>query len=98
MTLINLFNLIFYSIKSRFDDKYGVTIHSEDPWIVTFDHFLTDKEVNALISTNENSWERYYILIYKHIYIHICMYMNEYMYLYSYLCSHLITFYIQLHM
>eukprot|EP00596_Hydrurales_sp_CCMP1899_P005889 CAMPEP_0119049508 /NCGR_PEP_ID=MMETSP1177-20130426/65056_1 /TAXON_ID=2985 /ORGANISM="Ochromonas sp, Strain CCMP1899" /LENGTH=228 /DNA_ID=CAMNT_0007026839 /DNA_START=506 /DNA_END=1192 /DNA_ORIENTATION=+ len=49
---------MFGSIKSRFDNRYGVTIHSEDPWVVTFDHFLTDSEVHALIATNEHSWER----------------------------------------
>ena len=51
-------NAMFSSIKEKFDDRYGVTVHSETPWVVTFDNFLTDDEVNALIDTVEGTWER----------------------------------------
>lgn len=51
-------NKMFSSIKERFDERYGVTVHSEKPWVVTFDNFLTDAEVDALIDTVEGTWER----------------------------------------
>ena len=51
-------NRMFSSIKEKFDDRYGVTVLSEKPWVVTFDNFLTDDEVNALIDTVEGTWER----------------------------------------
>lgn len=37
---------------------YGVNVISTAPWIVTFENFLSDEEVHALISTNEGNWER----------------------------------------
>ena len=95
---------MFSGIKEKFDDRYGVTVHSEKvlevqlvsplpyhhhhlslslsslltdqitsnhtqshhsmtfryikPWVVTFDNFLTDDEVNALLDTVEGTWER----------------------------------------
>ena len=51
-------NRMFSGIKGKFDERYGVTVLSEKPWVVTFDNFLTDAEVNALIDTVEGSWER----------------------------------------
>ena len=38
--------------------QYGVTVHSTDPWVVTFDNFLSDDEVNALITSVDGNWER----------------------------------------
>lgn len=37
--------------------QYNFTVHSTSPWVVTFEDFLTDKEVNALIKTVKK-WER----------------------------------------
>ena len=37
---------MFSSIKSKYDDRYGVNILSEDPWVVTFDNFLTETEIS----------------------------------------------------
>lgn len=48
---------MFSSIVERFGDKYEITIHSTSPWVVTFEDFLTDAEVDALIGT-QDSWER----------------------------------------
>ena len=51
-------NDMFESIERDFGSRYGVNIVSRDPWIVTFDNFMTDNEVNSLISTVEGTWER----------------------------------------
>ena len=37
---------------------YGITVHSKDPWVVTFDNFLSDVEVDALITSVDGNWER----------------------------------------
>ena len=50
-------NRMFENIPVEFA-HYGVNIISTSPWIVVFDNFLTDEEVQALISTNEGNWER----------------------------------------
>ena len=42
---------MFTGIIDRFGSTYNITVLSEDPWVVTFDGFLDDSEVNALIST-----------------------------------------------
>jgi prolyl 4-hydroxylase len=49
---------MFESIVPDFGHRYGVTVLSTDPYIVTFDNFLTDQEADALISTVDGSWER----------------------------------------
>eukprot|EP01038_Epipyxis_sp_PR26KG_P005122 gene5122-7135_t len=54
----NGLNEMFESIEERFSSRYGVTIVSKSPWIVTFDNFLSDAESSALISTVEGTWER----------------------------------------
>mmetsp|Transcript_5862 Transcript_5862/g.5259 ORF Transcript_5862/g.5259 Transcript_5862/m.5259 type:complete len:351 (+) Transcript_5862:37-1089(+) len=49
---------MFSTIEERFKDRYDVNIISTDPWVVTFDNFLNDDEINALITTVEDNWER----------------------------------------
>ncbi len=49
---------MFCSIYDRFNDRYGVSILSTSPWVVSFDHFLTDKEIKALLKTVDGTWER----------------------------------------
>jgi len=51
-------NAMFESIEKTYGKRYGVTIHSRDPWVVTFDNFLTDIEVESLIESVEGNWER----------------------------------------
>jgi len=49
---------MFNSLFSRIGNKYGkIDVLSRDPWVVTFDDFLNDAEVKALISTQKR-WER----------------------------------------
>ncbi len=48
---------MFESLITKFGSKYDINIISTSPWIVTFDNFLTDKEVSALIKTVKR-WER----------------------------------------
>jgi len=36
----------------------GVTVHSRDPWIVTFTNFLSDEEADAFISTTNHHFAR----------------------------------------
>jgi len=31
---------------------------STDPWVVVFDNFVSEEEINAMISTVEGNWER----------------------------------------
>lgn len=49
---------MFSHIEEDFGDRYGVTIVSRDPWIVTFDNFVSDEEVTAIIESVEGHWER----------------------------------------
>ena len=51
-------NDMFSTIQERVGHLYGVTIVSTSPWVVTFDDFLTQEEIDALISTNQGNWER----------------------------------------
>lgn len=48
---------MFRSIPERFAHLYDIDILSTSPWIVTLDKFLSDAEVEALI-TNVRKWER----------------------------------------
>lgn len=38
--------------------KYPVNVLSRDPWVVTFDDFVTDEEITALLETNKGKFER----------------------------------------
>jgi len=49
---------MFESIVPSFGDRYGITVVSTDPYIVTFDNFLSDEEIEALITTVDGGWER----------------------------------------
>jgi hypothetical protein len=42
---------MFSSISSRFNLTYTVDIISESPWIITLDNFISDTEINALLSS-----------------------------------------------
>lgn len=48
---------MFSTIHERFNDRYGVTVHSQSPWVVTFDNFVTDEEADALIA-QQKKFER----------------------------------------
>jgi len=48
---------MFSSMKERFGDRYGVTVHSTSPWVVTFDNFVTHEEADALIA-QQTKFER----------------------------------------
>ena len=50
-------NKMFSNIVKDFGSVYDVNVLSTDPWVVTFDNFLTDSEAVALIQT-VNKWER----------------------------------------
>lgn len=50
-------NNMFDSILSRYGTKYNVSILSTEPWVVVFENFLNDKEIDALIKT-QKKWER----------------------------------------
>lgn len=49
---------MFENIASQFGDRYSVNVLLTDPYVVTFDNFLTDEEVDALITTVDGGWER----------------------------------------
>lgn len=51
-------NAMFESIEKDFGSRYGVTVVSTDPWVVTFDNFLTEEEMDAILATNEGKFER----------------------------------------
>lgn len=49
------------SMFSTIEEKwghYGIEVLSKEPWVVTFDNFLTEEETDALIETNKGNWER----------------------------------------
>lgn len=48
---------MFENIQTKFGSRYGVNVISTAPWVVTFDNFLSDKEIKALIKT-QKKWER----------------------------------------
>jgi hypothetical protein len=51
---------MFERITTKFS-KYEPTVLSTSPWIVTFDNFLSDAEITALLTTatdNGKNWER----------------------------------------
>ena len=50
-------NKMFESLITKYSSKYDINIISRAPWVVTFDNFLSDKEVTALIKTVKR-WER----------------------------------------
>ena len=50
-------NAMFESLVERFGDRYEINVLSKDPWVVTFDNFLTSDEAKALIGTVKK-WER----------------------------------------
>lgn len=54
----NDMNAMFEGLVEKYQSKYGVTVVSTSPWIVTFDNFISDDEVEALIATNLNTLER----------------------------------------
>ena len=51
-------NEMFSTIQERVGHLYDVNVVSTSPWVVTFDNFLTDDEIDALITTNEGHFER----------------------------------------
>lgn len=51
-------NTIFEQMEAKYHERYHVTVHSRSPWVVTFDNFLTDIEIAALLSTVDGTWER----------------------------------------
>ena len=50
-------NAMFSSLQDKFGTKYNVQVLLRDPWVVTFDNFITDEEAEALISA-QTAWER----------------------------------------
>ncbi len=53
----NHMNTMFENIISKFGKRYKVNVLSTTPWVVTFDDFLSSKEIKALIKT-QKKWER----------------------------------------
>lgn len=51
-------NSMFNTLIEKHGNKYGVEILSTEPWVVTFENFLTVEETEALIATNNKKWER----------------------------------------
>ena len=51
-------NRIFEEIIDKYSDQYTIDVVSRDPWIITFDNFLSDAEVDSLIAESEGRWER----------------------------------------
>jgi prolyl 4-hydroxylase len=49
---------MFAAIEEKWGDAYGINVLSTEPWVVTFDNFLSEEEADALIETNKGNWER----------------------------------------
>jgi len=48
---------MFGNIEAEYGERYGVTIHSTSPWVVTFENFMTEEETDAIINV-VTKWER----------------------------------------
>lgn len=48
---------VLASIPDRYRNRYEITVYSTDPWIMTFENFLSDQEIEALIASVKK-WER----------------------------------------
>jgi len=51
-------NAMFSSIQQTYGNMYDINVLSTDPWVVTFDNFLTDREIQALLDSVNGNWER----------------------------------------
>ena len=51
-------NAMFSSIQQTYGSMYDINVLSTDPWVVTFDNFLTDREIDALLDSVTGNWER----------------------------------------
>ncbi len=51
-------NAMFESIEKTYSSRYKINVLSRDPWVVTFDNFLSDREIEALIRSVDGNWER----------------------------------------
>jgi hypothetical protein len=49
---------MFSSLEKDFGDRYGISILSTSPWIVRFDNFVTDEEIEAILTSVKDNWER----------------------------------------
>lgn len=47
----------FTRIVDTYKDTFGITVHSRDPWVLTFDNFLSSEEADAMIKS-VRTWER----------------------------------------
>lgn len=54
----NELHTMFKNIEKNFSDKYEISILSKSPWIVTLENFVTDEEIDAIISTNKDNFQR----------------------------------------
>jgi hypothetical protein len=48
-------NKLFNKIVDNFSNTYDITVLSKDPWVITFDNFLTDEEVAGFLVATNNS-------------------------------------------
>ena len=46
------------SLAKAAEKGYAATVLSRDPWVVTYDHFLSADEASAIISKGEKHWSR----------------------------------------
>jgi prolyl 4-hydroxylase len=48
---------LFTHIVEKFGEQMAITVHSRDPWVLTFDSFMSAEEADAMIAT-VRTWER----------------------------------------
>ena len=46
---------LFNKIVDNFSNTYDITVLSSDPWVITFDNFLTREEVDGFMQATDNS-------------------------------------------
>lgn len=51
-------NEMFSNLKANFGDRYGIEILSTSPWIVTFENFVSDEEIENILASVHGNWER----------------------------------------
>ena len=49
---------MFSSIQEKYGEYFDITIVSTDPWVVTFENFVTDEEIENILASVNGRWER----------------------------------------
>lgn len=49
---------MFANLETEFSSRYHIRYLSYDPYVISFDNFVTDEEITAILNSVEDNWER----------------------------------------